>query len=301
METLNNTAAIVVTYNRRELLRKCVEKILAQENACCDVLVVNNASSDGTEEMILSEFNMPRVKYFNTGSNLGSAGGFQYGVEKAVRMGYEYLWIMDDDVWPDLTALSELEKADRELHGNWGFLSSIAYWQSDGSLCKANIQKKALFTFVNEKDYEQEYIPVLIASFASLYIKAEVVKKVGLPVAEYFIYTDDYEYTSRISKYYKGYVVSSSTVQHAMKENKKADFAVEEKERIYRYDYLYRNDVHCYRQYGIYGWLYIILKDCYTCINILKNSKADKLGKIKVVAKGFKEGLGFHPQIRMVE
>lgn len=300
-EILNRTAAIVLTNNRRELLRKCIERLLAQENASCDVLIVDNASSDGTKSMVASAFNLPQIKYFDTGSNLGSAGGFQYGVEWAVKLGYEYLWIMDDDVLPDLTALYEFEKADKELKGDWGFLSSAAYWSVDGSLCKANIQKKTLFSFLKEEDYEQKYIPVLMASFASLYIRADVVKKVGLPLSEYFIYTDDYEYTSRISGYYKGYVVSASTVRHAMKENKKADFAIEEESRIYRYNYLYRNDVHCYKQYGFIGWIYIIFKDCYTCLNILKNSENNKLGKIRVVVKGFREGLRFEPQIRMVE
>ena len=291
----------MLTYNRRELLRICIERLLAQENTSCDVLIVDNASSDGTKGMVADAFNLPQIKYFNTGTNLGSAGGFQYGVEQAIRLGYEYLWIMDDDVWPDLTALYEFEKADNDLKGGWGFLSSVAYWSMDGSLCKANIQKRALFSFLKKEDYEQKYIPVLMASFASLYIKAEVVKKVGLPLSEYFIYTDDYEYTSRISRYYMGYVVSASTVRHAMKDNKKPNFAIEEESRIYRYDYLYRNDVHCYKQYGFIGWLYIIFKDCYTCLNILKNSKNNKLGKIKVVIKGFWEGLRFEPHIRRVE
>lgn len=299
-KNLNEIAAIIVTYNRKELLRQCIEGVLAQEKVCCDIIVVNNASTDGTEEMIFSDYNIPSIKYFNTGADLGS-GGFQYGVEQAVRLGYKYLWIMDDDVLPDKTALLEFKRVDKELKGDWGFLSGVAYWMSDGSICKANIQKKTLFTFLNEEDYKQKYVSVLMASYVSLYIKAEVVKKIGLPLVEYFMYTDDYEYTSRISRHYKGYVVTASTVRHAMKENKKANFAIEEKTRIDRYNYLYRNDVHCYKQYGLPGWIYIIGKDCYACLNILKNSKENKFGKIKVIIKGFRQGLKFNPQIRMVE
>lgn len=58
------------------------------------MIIIDNASTDGTEEMIEVEFQQPEIIYENTGSNLGGAGGFEYGVGKAIRMGYEYVWIM---------------------------------------------------------------------------------------------------------------------------------------------------------------------------------------------------------------
>ena len=71
-------AAIVVTYNRREMLKSCAEFILNQEGASADLLIIDNASTDGTEEYITPLIDGARVKYYNTGSNLGGAGGFQW-------------------------------------------------------------------------------------------------------------------------------------------------------------------------------------------------------------------------------
>ena len=124
-----NIAAVVVTYNRKALLKKCIDHILKQSAGAPDILVIDNASTDGTEGFITEEYkDVPEVKYYNTGANLGGAGGFSYGINKAVCLDYEYLWIMDDDTIPKEDALSELIKADKLLDGNYGFLSSYAKW-----------------------------------------------------------------------------------------------------------------------------------------------------------------------------
>ena len=294
------TAAVVVTYNRKELLKQCIDRLLRQEGVGCDVIIVDNASTDGTQEMIMRQYNRAEVIYANTGTNLGGAGGFQYGVKKAVSMGYEYVWIMDDDTLPEKTALYKLFEADRELDGEWGVLSSVAYW-TDGNICRMNIQKKNIFSHVGEKEYYKKYSFVKMCSFVSLLVKSEVVKEIGLPIGEYFIWTDDYEYTGRISSKYPCYMVPGSKVVHAMKVHTRVNFATDDETRIDRYRYIYRNDVHCYRRYGWRGWLYIILKDTYTLLNILLNARGSRIKRIKIVGKGFIEGLSFKPFIEMME
>lgn len=296
----NRTVAVVVTYNRKDLLKKCIDSLLIQESEKCDIIIVDNASTDGTAELVRCQYNVPEVLYINTGANLGGAGGFQYGVKKAVLLGYEYVWFMDDDTLPERTALYKLFEVDRELNGRWGFLSSVAYW-TDGSICRMNIQKRNIFKHIGEKEYYKKYSFVKMCSFVSLLVKADIIREVGLPIGEYFIWTDDYEYTGRISSKYPCYIVPESKVVHAMKIHTRVNFATDDASRINRYHYIYRNDVHCYRQYGWRGWMYIILKDVYTVVNILKNSKDNKLDRVKVVCKGFREGLKFNPSIEMPE
>lgn len=160
-----------------------------------------------------------------------------------------------------------------------------------------NIQKKTIFRHVGKQEYQAEMAPVVMCSFVSLLVRASVVKSVGLPIGEYFIWTDDYEYTGRISSQYPCYMVPSSKVIHAMKKHTRVDFATDDSSRIDRYHYIYRNDVHCYRRYGVKGWLYIILKDMYTLLNIMINSKERKWEKMKVVVKGVKEGISFRPRV----
>lgn len=294
----NNVAAVVVTYNRKGLLQKCIGKLLAQKDASCDVFVIDNASTDGTREMV-QNLGEPRIYYHNTGANLGCSGGFEIGIKQAVLAGYEYVWIMDDDTLPFENALSELLEAGKKTGGKWGALSSVAYW-TDGNICRMNIQKKTIFKHITQSVYKKELYPVVMCTFVSLLVPSKVIREVGLPIGEYFIWTDDYEYTGRISLKYPCYVVPSSKVIHAMQKHTRVNFATDSPSRIGRYKYIYRNDVHCYRRYGLKGWAYIILKDVYTIINVLLRSKEKKIEKIKTLMKGFAEGLSFHPQIQMI-
>lgn len=299
MRAQNDVCAVVVTYNRLEKLKKCIDNIVHQDYSC-DVIVVDNNSTDGTENYIQTVYgNSDVVCYLNTGINLGGAGGFEYGIKAACKRGYKYLWIMDDDTWPSNNALSKLLEVDKKLNGEWGFLSSVAYW-TGGGICKANIQKKSVFRFAGGDDYKRSYTRVQFASFVSLLIKVSVVYDIGLPIGEYFIWTDDYEYTGRISNKYNGYMVPGSIVEHAMTIHSKANISKDSIDRIDRYRYLYRNDVHCYKQQGIAGWLYILLKNIYMAISVVIRSQEKRM-RLKVIVCGFFEGCKFRPSVNFLD
>ena len=133
-------AAVVVTYNRKELLKENIECLLAQIPEAPELLVIDNHSTDGTKEYIQEYIDSNRILYYDTGSNLGGAGGFQFGLKTAVESGYEFVWLMDDDSMPTNTALEELVKAYDEIPGEIGFLASKVVW-TDGSICNMNIQR----------------------------------------------------------------------------------------------------------------------------------------------------------------
>ena len=215
-EANKSVAAVVVTYNRLELLQKCVEA-LRNQSAVCDILVVDNASADGTAQWLASQKDL---SYRNTGSNLGGAGGFNRGMRWAVEAGYDYIWVMDDDTLPQPDALEKLLEADGILNGDYGWLSSVALW-TDGSECKMNRQrlKKSCF----------EYYPLLKhsllqaeqATFVSLFLRGNTVRRFGLPIKEFFIWGDDIEFTRRIAV--RGglpcFMVGRSQVVHTTKNN----------------------------------------------------------------------------------
>lgn len=232
-------AAIVVTYNRLSFLMRCIEALRKQNNADMDILIIDNASTDGTQEALATMAADGTVIYRNTGENLGGAGGFNYGMRFAAEAGYDYLWIMDDDCIPDSGALDALLQADSDLNGQYGFLSSIAYWK-DGSPCNMNIQKTGL----REKltDYTTRYVPIIMATFVSAFFPRARVLECGLPIKEFFIWSDDLEYTRRLSRKYPCYAVNTSRVLHDMRSNDKVNIATDAADRLPRYRYLYRNE-----------------------------------------------------------
>ncbi|MDO8774501.1 MAG: glycosyltransferase [Burkholderiaceae bacterium] len=100
------TLAVIVTHNRRALLGRCVDHLLSQSCPPDAILVINNASTDGTVEM-LEQRNVP----FVTQENVGSAGGWHRGIQHAIDQNFDAVWLMDDDGFPDAAALAQLQAA----------------------------------------------------------------------------------------------------------------------------------------------------------------------------------------------
>ena len=233
MKETNNICAVIVTYNRIELLKKCLESIDLQ-TASCDVLVVNNNSSDGTRKYL--EHN--RIAHIDMKKNTGGAGGFNKGIKTAVQKGYEYLWIMDDDCIPGNDALEKLIENAKKRKNDFGWLSSRCLWK-DGTQCRMNVQRETPY-----KDIKPNYnglISAQMASFVSLFIKASTVLEYGLPISDFFVWGDDWEFTRRISLKKECFVSDNSVVTHMMERNNVVDISVDSKERINRYFYSFRN------------------------------------------------------------
>ena len=159
MADIKKIAAVIVTFNRKELLFQCIDCLENQTVGKPDILVIDNASTDGTGEDLVQLVRSGRINYFNTGENLGGAGGFSFGIERAAELGYEYIWLMDDDTMAHPDTLEKLLEADRGLSGNYGFLSSTALW-TDGSKCLMNVQKKDVFSHLSGEEKPIEKIGV---------------------------------------------------------------------------------------------------------------------------------------------
>lgn len=288
---MNKVVAVIATYNRIEILKECIRK-LQHQSIACDILVIDNASNDGTTEY-LKQIASDNLIFYRLEENVGSSGGFNYGVNKAVEHGYEYIWIMDDDCLPEEHALYNFLQADKNLKGNYGWLSSKCFW-IDGTICKLNLQRKTPYRDITL--IATDFIPSQMATFVSLFLKTEVVKQYGLPIKEFYILVDDWEYTRRISRYLPCYVVNNSHVVHAMKNNMIVNIATDSEERLPRYQYCYRNDVYLYRREGIKGWFWIIAKNIWHSMKIIRHKK-DILGKLKIVWSGAWKGISFKPEI----
>lgn len=299
MAATKRVAAVVVTYNRKDLLMECIEHLQAQTaHDDMDILVIDNASTDGTAEVLAPLAAEGALDHCNTGSNLGGAGGFQFGLREAVERGYDLAWLMDDDCMPGPTALEELLHRDDQLADAYGFLSSKVLWR-DGSICTMNLQRETVTRNVAEADLgrSRDLIPVEMASFVSLLVPARVVREVGLPLKEFFIWTDDWEYTRRISRQFPCYLVPASVVMHKSVSNIGANIATDAADRLDRYDYLYRNDVYLYRREGLRGFLYETARLTAHATRVLAKAPDNKLARLKKIASGTKAGFTFNPKI----
>lgn len=292
------TVAIVVTYNRKNLLLECIECLEKQtKRNTLDILIIDNASTDGTEEALRPMIEKKKLSYKNTGRNLGGAGGFEYGVLSVVNENYDYIWIMDDDTMPTYKALEEFYDF-AEKQPKFGFLSSYVEW-IDGNLCTMNVQRKNIFKKLSS--FEGNIIPVQYATFVSLFVSTSTIKEVGAPIGEFFIWGDDWEFTRRISKKYKSYLIKNSVVIHKTLHNKGCDISNDVIERIPRYKLDYRNKMFISKQEGIKGLFYYYIKILKDVFNILINGKKPRILRIITMFKGIKEGFRFNPKIKYTD
>lgn len=286
-------AAVVVTYNRLSLLRRCLAALVGQTVQLASIWVIDNASTDGTGDAVRG-MALPNLVYRNTGKNLGGAGGFAYGVQEATMAGYDALWLMDDDTIPESEALEWLLKSDAVLQGKYGWLSSRAL-APDGKDQPMNLQRVTPYRDLG--GFSGNEIPVVMASFVSLFLRCESIQTFGLPIAEFFIWSDDWEYTRRISRQRPCYVVPKSRVVHAMQNPGTVNIATDAPSRWDRYRYFYRNDVVLYRREGIVGWLWLLAKDLWHTVQVLRDSRGKRAARIAIIWKGFAEGVRFVPRI----
>lgn len=232
---------VVVTHNRLELLKEAIASIRQQTFKDFDIVVVNNGSTDGTTDWLNGQEDVITI----TQENLGGAGGFHFGMRYVAEHGYGYCWVMDDDVVCSPTTLEELMKAIL-VREDIGFVCSRVLGVDGRPMNTPLPAVKSM----NEDSYSDVFelvnmhamVRLDCATFVSVLLPSKIIFKVGLPYKEFFIWYDDFEYTSRISRLYPSYVACRSEVVHKRLLQGPLSFYKEsDTNRLKNYFYYYRN------------------------------------------------------------
>ena len=242
--------AVVVTYNRKALLLECLQAIFKQSVAISKIILIDNASTDGTKEALIDAgyFNDGRLQYNVMEKNLGGSGGFYEGIKIAKTLNCDWVWIMDDDTIPNIDCLENLLKAAaflKEKNEVFSFLASAIYG------CNGEFMNvPALDERPSKNGYQYWYkylnkglVNIKSATFVSILVRGDAIQRCGLPCKDYFIWGDDAEYTLRLTKHIgEAYLVGDSVAIHKRVGAKSLDIRnVEDPNRIRMYHYLYRN------------------------------------------------------------
>ena len=289
-------AAVVVTYNRLSLLKECLEAISLQTCKVNSIIVVNNASTDGTTEY-LQQLNDKQIVVKSLEKNIGGAGGFAEGIAIATKMNVDAIWIMDDDTIPQTDALEHLVYILNQ-HENTGFVNSKVVW-TDGNIHQMNIPG-----YVHHDDLGGGLYAIRSASFVSLLVPSKIVREVGLPYREFFIWVDDAEFTARIVKAgHKGYLTTSSVVVHKTATNYGASIKTATPEAAWKFYYYMRNGMFASR--GEKPWIIWFFKNLNHLrldIHRTKNMAPELRSLLKNnLWRGFVDGLTFSPRKEFVD
>jgi len=199
-------AAVVVTCNRREVLAATLRAIPAQTRAPDRVYVVDNASGDGTPDLLRTAF--ADATHIRLAENLGSAGGLAMGIAAARDDGFDAFWLFDDDSSPDTDALEVLLAAGQES-GASGIVGS-----------EGGIVRSGLIRFLSDPRVgldERTGSRPLAVDFVELdgsVVTREVVDTIGLPRAEYCMMLESVEFSLRAGRAGFGVTVVPRDVFH---------------------------------------------------------------------------------------
>ncbi|MCD8037974.1 MAG: glycosyltransferase [Lachnospiraceae bacterium] len=218
---MNTTyTVVIVTYNRKELLEECVSKVNSQSLPASHVVIVNNASTDGTDAF-LDRLAKKNEKYFivQCPKNIGGAGGFAKGMEYALGLNDEYVLIIDDDAMLETDYMEKILKA-KSINPRYEAFAGSVLTDNKIDVFHRKMLSKAGFLMKNcpERLYAQDTFECDIASFCGMVVSAQVIRQIGLPHEEYFIYHDDTEYSLRVREISRFLVVPGAKLNHKTKQ-----------------------------------------------------------------------------------
>ncbi len=189
-----NVAAIIVTYNRKELLGKCIDAVQKQTIKPSKIFVIDNASTDGTDLYVNSIPDKQNIRYIRLDSNTGGAGGFHYGIKYAHEENlYDAFWVMDDDGLPAEDCLEKMVP----------YLSQYAYVAP--LVISIDNNNETAFTTLQTQNvdeikdiYPNGIIEGHANPFNGVMFRKDLIEKIGYPMKELFIWGDEHEYQTRI-------------------------------------------------------------------------------------------------------
>ena len=187
-----NLAIGVVTYNRKDLFKECLDSIFSQTFKPDAIYIYDNCSTDGTSMFILNNYLIEKelkdeiwlnntvqninFNYKRAKENLGSSMGFYELSKKMYEDGFQYIMITDDDV---------------VFHEN--YLKNIM------DFIKNNNFK--VVTSLMVENFNNFKVKGSSPIFAGGIISRDVYEKIGFPVSDYFIYWDDIDFVIRLNKF----------------------------------------------------------------------------------------------------
>jgi GT2 family glycosyltransferase len=186
-------AAVLVTFNRSQILSQALRALGAQLRPPDGIVVVDNASDDDTLKLIARDF--PAVEVVKLDTNLGVNGGLVAGMRRAHELGFDAFWLLDDDSDPETVALAELVQV---LETNPS-VDVIGF--RGGTLRFGWIRHRRSAQAVGRRPrlgpgvYAMDFVLV-----DGALIPRRVVDAVGYPPEDYFMMIGDIEYTYRMTQ-----------------------------------------------------------------------------------------------------
>lgn len=244
---------VIVTYNRLEKLKKCLSAYERQAFLPVFLHIVDNCSTDGSGSFLDAWADTPdpfQKSVFHSNVNLGGAGGFSLGIGQALSKGADWIWISDDDAYPDPDCLQKLSDyytalPSAERSSIAGLCAKVRCPGGVSYLHRRRLRRSLLQLKevpLRDADYINAVNDIDFFSFVGTAVRSSVIARAGLPNADYFINYDDSEYSLRCRKYGILRCLSDAAILHDSPEDTIPP-------KNWKNYYAFRNKLYTYRQY----------------------------------------------------
>jgi len=293
-------AAVLVTFNRISCLKKALACYSAQTVPPEWVIVVDNHSTDGTGEFLKQWEKAPdpfQKTVINLPCNMGGAGGFHAGMERAIQSDCDWVWVADDDAYPEkdaLKALNDFSDCHPELMPSVSAMCGTIMDYDRQTICTGHhCREKKLLTFpvmceVSAEEYQKEYFELDYISYVGTVFRKDALLQAGTAREDFFIYSDDWEHSMRIRKVGKILCIPDSVVLHM------GASSVINKKAVWGDYYSTRNilvALKAHKGNGAFALRAVCrMLTALSCLNI---------GKVKIISAGISDAakgkMGIHP------
>ena len=291
-------AVALVTYNRLELLKECLAGLRKQTYKADKIIVINNDSTDGTANWLNEQTDLEVIHQ----ANRGGSGGFYTGIKVACEQGFDFIWVMDDDVEPEIDCLEKLMQSFEDFGDEYDVLLPDRF--SDATR-NQRWRYGTKFNFTNPlksigvgngicaaDDLSKKILPIVAFPFEGPMFKREVIEKIGDVEKDFFIIHDDTDYSIRIiNGGFKIGVVTNALLPKKIFSDSKKGLRVD-----FKLYYSVRNNIILDRKFGSNCFalirntivnLRLIMTFIY---NDFKRGEMQTFKSIKPIFKGCKDG-----------
>lgn len=195
---MKKIACVIVTFNRKMLLKRCLDAVSKQLFKPICVYILDNASNDGTVDAV-KEWGLYNTenggilyKYILNKQNEGGAGGFYRGMKYAMEdEEYDALWVMDDDGEPDVHCLERLVP----YLGTHDYVAPIVLSDEDHETC--SFLPNTNYEVFCKKADERGLVEDWASPFNGILYSTRLIREIGYPKKEMFIWGDEINYHLR--------------------------------------------------------------------------------------------------------
>lgn len=283
--------AVIVTFNRLEDLKECLQKYEEQIESVDSLIVIDNCSNDGTKEYlnnwkrIQSKF---KKKVIHLSKNFGGSGGFFEGIKYAMLNGADWIWLHDDDAFIYKDTILNLKKSiEKNNQDNISAICGMVYDKENIALNHRRRIKRGVIRnqdkCVTEFEYNNDSFEINEFSYVGVAINVEKLFEVGITNKDFFIFLDDTEHSYRLSKVGKILCYPKIKIRHDdkyQKSNHKANW------KLY---YSVRNNIyfskHCIKSGYIYMIIYFLIMAIFK-----RTIRRDRVGS-KLIYTAIQDGL----------